>query len=122
AAGLAAERQRPAAAPVISPRGAATLTVTLIGGGRGLNVVPDACSLSIDRRVVAGERATAGVAELTNLARQARPPPGATREILAVDAFLQPRDTPWLPQLAQWSGLAPRIAPYGTNASCYAAC
>src|SRR5262249_39707150 len=51
---LDAEHQRLAAAPVASPLGAATLTVTLIGGGRGLNVVPDACSLSIDRRVVAG--------------------------------------------------------------------
>ena len=31
-------------------------------------------------------------------------------------AFLQQPDTPWISQLAEWSGRKPDIAPFGTNA------
>jgi len=116
---LDAEHRRLTEAPASSSLGAPTLTVTLIGGGRGLNVVPDACSLSIDRRVVDGERADAIVAALTDLARHACPLPLVARPIVAVDAFLQEPDSPWLRQLAEWSGQTPAIAPYGTNAWAY---
>ena len=116
---LDAEHRRLAAAPPTSALGAATLTVTLIGGGRGLNVVPDACSLSLDRRVVAGERADAVVAALADLARRVCPLPVTMQQLLAVDAFFQAADTPWLQQLAEWSGQPPTIAPYGTNAYAY---
>jgi hypothetical protein len=34
-------------------------------------------------------------------------------------AFLQSPDMPWVRQLAAWSGNAPAIAPYGTNAWAY---
>ncbi|MEP7190842.1 MAG: M20/M25/M40 family metallo-hydrolase [Roseiflexaceae bacterium] len=114
-----AEHRRLAAAPPASALGAPTLTVTLIGGGRGLNVVPDACSLSLDRRVVAGENADAVVAALNDLAQRACPLPVTMRPLVAVDAFLQAADTPWLQQLAEWSGQPPTIAPYGTNAYAY---
>ncbi|HEU5101543.1 MAG TPA: M20/M25/M40 family metallo-hydrolase [Roseiflexaceae bacterium] len=116
---LDAEHRRLAEAPNTSPLGAPTLTVTLIDGGRGLNVVPDSCSLSIDRRVVSGESADEIVVALTNLAHRASPLPVTTRLILAVEAFLQAPDAPWLRQLAEWSGLPPAIAPYGTNAWAY---
>jgi acetylornithine deacetylase/succinyl-diaminopimelate desuccinylase-like protein len=116
---LDAEHRRLAEAPAAAPLGAPTLTVTLIGGGRGLNVVPDACTLSIDRRIVAGERADQVAADLADLARQACPLPVTVRQILAVGAFLQSPDTPWLQQLAEWSGQPPEIAPYGTNAWAY---
>jgi acetylornithine deacetylase/succinyl-diaminopimelate desuccinylase-like protein len=116
---LEAEHLRLAEVPSASPLGAPTLTVTLIDGGRGLNVVPDSCSLSIDRRVVSGEGADEIVAALTDLARQSCPLPVTTRLILAVDAFLQAPDSPWLRQLAEWSGQSPAIAPYGTNAWAY---
>jgi acetylornithine deacetylase/succinyl-diaminopimelate desuccinylase-like protein len=116
---LDTEQQRLAAAPAATPLGAPSLAVTLIGGGRGLNVVPDACSLSIDRRVVADERADVVVAQLSDLARRACPLPLAVRQILSVDAFLQAPDTPWLRQLADWSGQPLSIAPYGTNAWAY---
>jgi acetylornithine deacetylase/succinyl-diaminopimelate desuccinylase-like protein len=99
--------------------GPPTLTVTLIEGGRGLNVVPDLCSLSIDRRVVAGERPDQILTALYDLARRACPLPLTLRPLLAVDAFLQAPDTPWLRQLAAWSGQQPAIAPYGTNAWAY---
>ena len=116
---LDAEHRRLAAAPPSSALGAPTLTVTLIGGGRGLNVVPDACSLSLDRRVVADERADAVVAALSELAQRACPLPVTMQQMVAVDAFLQAADTPWLQQLAEWSGQPPTIAPYGTNAYAY---
>ena len=116
---LDAEHRRLAAAPPTSALGAPTLTVTLIGGGRGLNVVPDACSLSLDRRVVAGERADDVVAALADLAQRACPLPVTMQQLLSVDAFLQPPDTLWLQQLADWSGQPPSIAPYGTNAYAY---
>jgi len=116
---LDAEHRRLAAATPASPLGAPTLSVTLIGGGRGLNVVPDACSLSLDRRVVVGERADDVVAALAGLAQRACPLPVTMRQLLAVDAFFQAMDTPWLQQLADWSGQPPAIAPYGTNAYAY---
>ena len=116
---LAAEHDRLAAEPVRSPLGAGTLAVTLISGGRGLNIVPDACSLSIDRRVVSGEQPNEIIAYLNELAQRACPLPIAVREILSIDAFLQAPETPWLQQLAAWSGQVPAIAPYGTNAWAY---
>jgi acetylornithine deacetylase/succinyl-diaminopimelate desuccinylase-like protein len=119
ALGLDAEHRRLAEVAPSSALGAGTLTVTLIGGGSGLNIVPDACSLSLDRRVVAGERADAVVAALFDLAQRACPLPVTMRQVLAVDAFFQAPDTPWLGQLAEWSGQPPTIAPYGTNAYAY---
>jgi acetylornithine deacetylase/succinyl-diaminopimelate desuccinylase-like protein len=116
---LDAEHRRLAEAPTVSPLGAPTLTVTLINGGRGLNVVPDSCSLSIDRRVVSGESVDDIAAALTDLARRASPLPVTMQQLVAVDAFLQAADTPWLQQLAEWSGQPPAIAPYGTNAFAY---
>jgi acetylornithine deacetylase/succinyl-diaminopimelate desuccinylase-like protein len=116
---LDAEHRRLTAAPPTSALGTPALTVTLIGGGRGLNVVPDGCSLSLDRRVVAGERADAVVAALADLAQRACPLPITMQTLLAVDAFLQAPNTPWLHQLAEWSGQPPTIAPYGTNACAY---
>jgi len=114
-----AEHHRLAAAPPRSALGAPTLTVTLISGGRGLNVVPDACSLSLDRRTVDGERADAVAAALDDLAQRACPLPVTMQQLVADDAFLQAPDTPWLQQLAEWSGQPPTIAPYGTNAYAY---
>jgi acetylornithine deacetylase/succinyl-diaminopimelate desuccinylase-like protein len=116
---LDAEQRRLAAAPAASPLGAPSLTATLISGGRGLNIVPDACSLWIDRRVVSGERADDAIAELIELARRACPLPLSVRQLLSVDSFLQAPDTPWLLQLADWSGQPPEVAPYGTNAWAY---
>jgi acetylornithine deacetylase/succinyl-diaminopimelate desuccinylase-like protein len=116
---LDAEHRRLADALPTSALGHGTLTVTLIGGGSGLNIVPDACSLSLDRRVVASERADAVAAALFELAQRACPLPITMQQLLAVDAFFQPPDTPWLGQLAAWSGQPPTIAPYGTNAYAY---
>jgi acetylornithine deacetylase len=116
---LAEEHARLQATPPATALGAATLTVSLVHGGQGINVVPDACSVSVDRRVVAGESASEVSAALIQLARRSCPLPLTPTVLHAMDAFLQPPDTPWIRQLAEWSGQAPTVAPYGSNAWCY---
>mgnify|MGYP000247651416 CR=1 FL=1 len=46
----------PASRPEHPLCGPATLSVGLISGGSSVNVVPDACTIEIDRRVIPGER------------------------------------------------------------------
>jgi acetylornithine deacetylase/succinyl-diaminopimelate desuccinylase-like protein len=96
------------------------LTVTLIEGGQGENVVPDSCRIFVDRRTVAGEKPLEVAAALEKLAQQACPLPVTMKLKVQCEAFLQPPDTPWVRQLAEWSGLAPTVVPYGTNACAYA--
>jgi acetylornithine deacetylase/succinyl-diaminopimelate desuccinylase-like protein len=100
--------------------GQATLSVTLIGGGRGLNVIPDSCSLSFDRRVLDGEDLAAVGSRIIDIAEAASPLPVSVRTILSLGAFWQDPADPWLQRLAGWSGEAPRVVGYGTNAWAYA--
>lgn len=96
-----------------------TLTVSLITGGNGINVVPNACTVSIDRRVVNGERAAAITDVLQQLA-EARCPQRLTMQVLQlIDAYYQDPNTPFIANLAAWSGTTPQVAPYGTNAWAY---
>jgi acetylornithine deacetylase/succinyl-diaminopimelate desuccinylase-like protein len=71
--------------------------------------------------LVVGEQATEMIDSLRTLAEDSTPLPVTTTVLLAVDAFYQPPDTPWLRQLAEWSGQEPTIAPYGANAWAYPA-
>jgi acetylornithine deacetylase/succinyl-diaminopimelate desuccinylase-like protein len=103
-----------------APLGRATLGVTLIGGGRGINVIPDECRISLDRRVLVGEHPDALCAELAEIARAASPLPVSARTILALGAFWQNPADPLVRRLAAWSGRAPEMAGYGTNAFAYA--
>ena len=114
-----AEHERLQLANPVSALGPGALTVTLISGGRGLNIVPDECSLSIDRRVVTGEQPDEIIASLTELAQRVCPLPVKVTKLLGVGAFLQAPDTPWLKELAACSGTAAALAPYGTNAWAY---
>ncbi len=106
---------------VDSALGAPSLTVSLISGGQGINVVPDRCQLSVDRRLVVGEDPHAMIATLSALAEAACPLPFSVDVLLAVGSFYQPPDSPWLRQLAAWTEADPTVAPYGTNAWAYAA-
>jgi len=100
--------------------GQAALTVTLLQGGTGINVVPDACYLALDRRVVETERAATVVAGLRQLAQANSPLPFTMQIQKEIDAFFQPPDTGLVRQLGEWTGNAPQVAPYGTNAWAYA--
>ena len=95
------------------------LTVTLIRGGSGTNVVPDRCTMSVDRRTIPGEAADAIVEQLGELAQRACPMPVSQRRLLTLDAFWQEPGAPWVQQMAEWSGLEPATVPYGTNAWAY---
>lgn len=44
--------------------GAATISVGTISGGERTNMVPDACVMTVDRRLIPGERADEAIAEL----------------------------------------------------------
>ncbi|HXF61107.1 MAG TPA: M20/M25/M40 family metallo-hydrolase [Caldilineaceae bacterium] len=100
--------------------GRPTLTVSIIHGGSGLNVVPDRCTVQVDRRVVDGEHAAAVTDALYEMAQQAGGLPVELRRLREMNAFLQSPDSPWIRQLAEWSERAPQVAPYGTNAWAYA--
>lgn len=100
--------------------GAPMLTVSLIAGGNGINVVPNVCTVSIDRRVVDGERAATITEALQQLA-EARCPQRLTMQVLQlIEAYYQAPDMPLVASLAAWSGTTPQVAPYGTNAWAYA--
>lgn len=99
--------------------GAPTLTVTIVRGGRGMNVVPDSCVLGIDRRLIDGERAEEVAAALTTLARVTCELPVTSRTLKQIHAFAQDPAHPWVASLAEWSGQAPAVVPYCTNAWAY---
>lgn len=95
------------------------LTVTILQGGTGINVVPDACLLALDRRVVETERAAAVVADLEALAQKACPLPFTMQVQKEIDAFYQPAEALLIRQIVRWTGQTPAVAPYGTNAWAY---
>lgn len=99
--------------------GHGTLTSTIIGGGSGNNVVPDRCTLFIDRRVVDGEEPEIVINDLYRMAQQHGNLPVELTRQLEIHAFHQPSNSAWIQQLAEWSGSAPQLAPYGTNAWAY---
>jgi acetylornithine deacetylase len=113
------EGQRLLATPPETPLGAGTLTVSIIHGGQGINVVPDACTIAVDRRVVADKSPAEVSAALHDLAQRVCPLPLSMRVLQELPAFLRAPDTPWLRQLAEWSGQEPAIASFGTNAWAY---
>jgi acetylornithine deacetylase/succinyl-diaminopimelate desuccinylase len=62
--------------------GAASLTVTRISGGHADNVIPDACDLLLDRRILPSEDESAVVADLQALIEEARANSGLRAEIV----------------------------------------
>ena len=107
--------------------GNGTLSVTMIEGGTGSNVIPDACTIMVGRRVVPGEDAQRVFDDLARLAADACPlpvriesgsQPGPDGRVGA-DAFYQPPEARLVADLAAWAGTVPTVAPFGTNALRY---
>ena len=100
--------------------GNGTVTVTLVKGGTGGNVVPDSCTVSVGRRTVPGEN-NADIAEaLCDLVRSSCPLPVEFPLVyLGAPAFYQSPGSALVQKLAQWAGTAPEVASYGTNALRY---
>jgi acetylornithine deacetylase/succinyl-diaminopimelate desuccinylase-like protein len=114
------EHRRLVATPPRTALGPGTLTVSIIQGGSGINVVPDTCTVAVDRRLVAGESPAEVGTALSDLAQRRCPLPLTARVLNEIPAFLQSPDTAWIRQLAGWSGREPTIVSYGTNAWAYA--
>lgn len=116
---LEAEHERLQTLDWPTPLGAPTLTVSLISGGVGRNVVPDKCTLSLGRRMVPFEDPQAEADKLIALAEAACPLPFTINYRIGIEAFYQSPNLPWIEQLAEWSGGTPTVAPYDTNALAY---
>lgn len=101
--------------------GNGTLTVTMVRGGTGGNVVPDSCTVSVGRRVVPGESNEEVAEELCEVVRRGCPLPVEFPLVyLGAPAFYQSPDTPLVRKLAGWADTSPEVASYGTNALRYA--
>ncbi|MEM9606933.1 MAG: M20/M25/M40 family metallo-hydrolase [Actinomycetota bacterium] len=102
------------------PRG--TVQTTLIEGGRAANVVPDECRFTIGRRIAHGEDPAEEQARLESIVAAAVPPCDVSIRLVNDSrsaAFHQDPASPWVRQLAEWSGAEPCLAPYGSNALKY---
>jgi acetylornithine deacetylase/succinyl-diaminopimelate desuccinylase-like protein len=116
---LEEEHERLQTVPPTSELGPSTLTVSIIEGGKGQNVVPDSCRVWAGKRLVPGEDPEQDLAYFEALAVKSCPLPVAMKTRIGVPAFYQTADSPWIQQLAEWSGMSPSVVPYGTNALAY---
>lgn len=117
---LDAEHERLARLEGATEVGNGTLTVSVIAGGTGGNVVPDRCELTVGRRVVPYEDHDEVFDQLSDLVRRECPlPVEIERPSPGSDAFYQPPDAPFVQNLARWASTQPAVAPYGTNALKY---
>jgi len=117
---LEAEHHRLQALTPTTEVGNGTLTVAMINGGTGGNIVPDACTVTVGRRIVPGEHNEIVAQQLRELIERACPlPVEITQNYLGAPAFYQPPDSPFVQQLAAWAGTEPQVAAYGTNALRY---
>ncbi len=102
-----------------TPLGTGTATVTIINGGQAHNIVPDRCRMSVDRRLTLGEDPEVATQLILERARAATTLPVNLTLKHQLTPFYQPADTPLVGQLAAWSGRAPEVVGYGTDASFY---
>jgi acetylornithine deacetylase/succinyl-diaminopimelate desuccinylase-like protein len=116
---LVQEHERLRAAPAATALGSGTISVTMIQGGQALNIIPDLCTISIDRRLTVGEDPDAEFARITDLVRAACPLPLTTRTMHRLHPYYQSPDTPFIQQISAWSGGAPDVAAYASNACAY---
>ncbi len=116
---IEAEHQRLQRAPAGTSLGPATIAVTIIEGGNGHNIIPEQCRITVNRRMVPFEDVEVTIADLCDKVQQVSPLPVELEFGRGLPAFYQAPDSPWIKQLADWSGQAAAVAPYGTNALAY---
>jgi len=124
---LQAEQERLQTLEPSTELGNGTLSVTMIDGGTGGNVIPASCTIIAGRRIVPGEDAQQVYDDLARLAADACPLPTHIESALAPGpdgrlgspAFYQQPDTQLVADLADWAGTSPTVAPFGTNALRY---
>ncbi len=113
------EHERLQAAEAKTAVGNGTIAVTLIDGGSGHNIIPEACTVHINRRLAPFENADDEIARVVALAREATSLPVEVELALGLPAFYQAPECALVQDIAQWTGTEPTIAPYATNAACY---
>lgn len=123
----AAEHRRLSDIPAASELGPATVSVTMIEGGSGPNVIPAACSITVGARTVPEVRAADMYQRLVSIAEGACPLPVTCEPLqppqpdgtYGSDAFYHPAGSGLVTSLAAWAGTEPTVAPFGTNALRY---
>lgn len=124
---LQAEHERLQTLEPTTELGNGTLSVNMIEGGTGGNVIPASCTIVVGRRIVPGEDAEQVYDDLAALATDACPLPVHIETALAAGpdgrvgspAFYQSADSQLVRDLAAWAGTSPTVAPFGTNALRY---
>jgi acetylornithine deacetylase/succinyl-diaminopimelate desuccinylase-like protein len=124
---LQAEHERLQTLEPMTELGNGSVSVTMIDGGTGSNVIPASCSIIAGRRIVPGEDAEQVYDDLARLADEACPLPTHIESALAPDpdgrvgspAFYQNANAQLVADLAAWAGTTPTVAPFGTNALRY---
>lgn len=124
---LQREHERLQTMPGTTELGQGTLSVTMIEGGTGGNVIPASCTIVATRRIVPGEDSTQVFHQLAVIAAEACPLPTRIEPVyppspdgrIGSNAFYQPADTALARSLADWAGTTPQVAPFGTNALRY---
>ena len=122
-----AEHERLQTIPPESELGTSTLTVTMIHGGTGGNVIPDQCTITVGQRTVPGQIAQEVYERLIELAVEACPLPVTCESLLPMqpdgtfgsNAFYEPADSGLIRLLSTAAGTTPTVAPFGTNALRY---
>lgn len=126
-AAIQAEHARLQEIPPTTELGTATVSVTMIAGGSGANVIPAACTIVASRRTIPGEDSEPVYEHLASLARTACPLPVTVEPLQPIgpdgrvgsNAFYQAADSALVKSLAAWAGTTPTVAPFGTNALRY---
>jgi acetylornithine deacetylase/succinyl-diaminopimelate desuccinylase-like protein len=121
------EHARLQTVPPQTELGTSTLSVTMIQGGTGGNVIPSECSIVVGQRVVPGIDAHEVYERLIEIAELASPLPVTCESVLPArpdgrfgsDAFYQSSESGLIELLASAAGTAPAVAPFGTNALRY---
>lgn len=104
--------------------GKAQSSINTIRAGRQTNIIPDLCEISIDRRVVPGEKTEDILPQIERVLaplQAANPDAGIEIEIGFLDPSLSPREgafTDFVNRvLAHFGDVTPQGVPYGTDAS-----
>ncbi len=126
-AAFEAEHERLQTIEPTTELGTSTISVTMIEGGTGGNVIPDSCSFTVGQRTVPGQDANEAHQRLIRFASESCPLPVTCEGLLpprpdgtsGSDAFYQAADTPFVTTLADTAGTTPTVAPFGTNALRY---
>lgn len=117
---LDAEHERLQSLPPTTEVGNGSLTVTIINGGTGGNVVPDSCTVYVSRRIAPGENDAEVAAHIRAIAEAACPLPIEFIETsYGSSAYYQSPDSPLIRRITDFAGTSPEVASYGTNALRY---